>query len=102
MRFAAGASRSALPRSALGRAIEYVLKYWDGLIVFLDDPQVPLDNNAVERALRGPVIGRKNHHGSKSKRDSGGGNSLHPVRDREAVRRGPEGVLGHRDPTRDP
>jgi transposase len=57
-----------LPRSALGRAIQYVLKYWDGLIVFLDDPLVPLDNNAVERALRGPVIGRKNHYGSKSKR----------------------------------
>jgi transposase len=57
-----------LPRSALGRAIEYVLKYWDGLIVFLEDPRVPLDNNAVERALRGPVVGRKNHYGSKSKR----------------------------------
>jgi hypothetical protein len=25
-------------------------------------------NNAVERALRGPVVGRKNHYGSKSKR----------------------------------
>jgi hypothetical protein len=27
----------------------------------VDDPGVPLDNNAAERALRGPVIGRKNH-----------------------------------------
>jgi transposase len=29
---------------------------------------VPLDNNATERAIRGPVIGRKNHYGSKSRR----------------------------------
>ncbi|MCP4898233.1 MAG: IS66 family transposase [bacterium] len=28
----------------------------------------PLDNNAAERALRGVVVGRKNHYGSKSKR----------------------------------
>lgn len=41
---------------------------WKGLLRFLDDPRVPLDNNATERALRGPVVGRKNHYGSKSKR----------------------------------
>lgn len=45
-----------------------MLSYWDGLTVFLDDPYVPLDNNATERALRGMVIGRKNHYGSRSKR----------------------------------
>jgi hypothetical protein len=27
-----------------------------------------LDNNAAERALRGVVVGRKNHYGSRSKR----------------------------------
>lgn len=57
-----------LPRSGLGRATRYVLNYWDGLTLFLHDPAIPLDNNAVERALRGPVIGRKNHYGSKSRR----------------------------------
>jgi transposase len=31
-------------------------------------PRVPLDNNQVERALRGAVIGRKNHYGSRSRR----------------------------------
>lgn len=35
--------------------------------MFLDDPRVPLDNNAAERGLRGAVLGRKNHLGSKSK-----------------------------------
>jgi transposase len=29
---------------------------------------VPLDNNDTERAIRGTVVGRKNHYGSKSKR----------------------------------
>jgi hypothetical protein len=34
----------------------------------VDDPRIPLDNNAAERALRGPVVGRKNHYGSRSLR----------------------------------
>ena len=34
----------------------------------VDDPRIPLDNNAAERALSGPVIGRKNHYGSRSLR----------------------------------
>ena len=57
-----------LPRSKMGKAIEYMLNLWEGLTVFLDDPRVPLDNNAAERALRGVVLGRKNHSGSRSKR----------------------------------
>lgn len=57
-----------LPKSGLRKAIDYMLKYWDGLTVFVDDAFVPLDNNATERALRGLVIGRKNHYGSRSKR----------------------------------
>lgn len=59
---------SALPRSGLGKAIDYLLGHWQGLRRFLDDPRIPLDNNAAERALRGVVIGRKNHYGSRSKR----------------------------------
>lgn len=57
-----------LPQSKMGKALEYMLKLWPGLTVFLDNPEVPLDNNAAERALRGVVIGRKNHYGSHSKR----------------------------------
>ena len=57
-----------MPGSKMGRAIEYMLKLWPGLTRFLDDPGVPLDNNAAERALRGVVVGRKNHYGSRSKR----------------------------------
>ncbi len=58
----------ALPESSLGKAIAYMLGLWRGLTCFLDDPRIALDNNATERALRGMVIGRKNHYGSRSKR----------------------------------
>jgi transposase len=58
----------ALPESSLGKAIAYMLGLWPGLTRFLDDPRIALDNNATERALRGMVLGRKNHYGSRSKR----------------------------------
>jgi transposase len=57
-----------LPRSEFGKAVRYMLERWEGLTRFVDDPRVPLDNNAAERALRGPVVGRKNHYGSRSLR----------------------------------
>lgn len=44
-----------LPRGDFGKAVRYMLERWDGLTRFLTDPRIPLDNNAAERALRGPV-----------------------------------------------
>ncbi len=67
LEWAAKHDGAVLPRSKMGKAISYMLKLWKGLILFLDDPRIPLDNNAAERALRGVVLGRKNHYGSKSK-----------------------------------
>lgn len=61
------ASASA-PGDPLDRATKYMSRRWSKLTRFLDDPVIPLDNNAAERGLRGPVIGRRNHFGSKSKR----------------------------------
>ena len=58
----------ALPESSLGKAISYLLGLWRGLTRVLDDPRIPLDNNLTERGLRGVVLGRKNHHGSRSRR----------------------------------
>lgn len=54
-------SQRPLPRSGLGQAISYMLELWPGLTQFLENPLIPLDNNPVERALRGLVVGRKNH-----------------------------------------
>jgi len=59
---------SSLPTSSIGQAANYARKIWAGLTVVLDHPEVPLDNNGVERAIRGLVVGRKNHYGSRSRR----------------------------------
>ncbi len=40
--------------------------HWPGLSIFVDYPDIPMDNNVAERALRGPVVGRKNFYGSGS------------------------------------
>lgn len=61
-------AQKGLRESGLRKAVEYMLGLWPGLTRFLDDPRVPLDNNPVERALRGSVVGRKNHYGSRSVR----------------------------------
>ena len=61
-------AQRALPRSKLGEAITYLRNQWEELTLFLRDPRVPLTNNHAERSLRGPVVGRKNHYGSKSQR----------------------------------
>lgn len=61
-------AQGGLRRSAFAQAVAYMLDHWDGLTVFLDDPRVPLDNNAAERILRGVVVGRKNYYGTRSKR----------------------------------
>ena len=61
-------STTALKTTTLGSAIRYTLGIWSRLTLFLDDPEIWLDNNRTERGLRGPVIGRRNHFGSKSAR----------------------------------
>ena len=59
-------AQGGLRRSDFGKAVAYVLSHWPGLTLFLEDAAVPLDNNPAERALRGLVMGRKNHYGSRS------------------------------------
>ena len=59
-----------LAQSDLHRAKRKVLQsmrnHWQGLTIFVDHPQIPMDNNEAERRLRSPVIGRKNYYGSGS------------------------------------
>ena len=49
-----------------GKALRSLVNHREGLCVFVDRPQVPLDNNLAERVLRGPVIGRRLSFGSDS------------------------------------
>lgn len=55
-----------LPQSGLGKALSYAMNQWPYLLKFLEYPTVPLSNNAVERGLRGPVLGRKNFLGFRT------------------------------------
>lgn len=48
------------PNSALGEAINYMLKRWHALTLFLREPGAPLDNNIAENALKRAIIHRKN------------------------------------------
>jgi transposase len=52
-------AEAVLPQSALGKAIHYILGQWPKLIRFLEDEQIPLDNNRCENAIRPFVVGRK-------------------------------------------
>lgn len=60
--------QASLPSLTIGKAAAYTLANWERLTRFVEDARIPLDNNATERAIRGPVVGRKNHYGSKSRR----------------------------------
>lgn len=42
------------------KAIDYALSNWSGLTRYLDDGNVPIDNNAAENAVRPLAVGRKN------------------------------------------
>jgi transposase len=46
------------------KVLESLGDHWTGLTVFVEHPEVPMDNNTAERAQRGPVVGRKNYYGS--------------------------------------
>jgi hypothetical protein len=54
--------------SSLQGALTYVKNQWEGLTQFVDDARLPLDNNAAEQDCRQPVLGKKNHQGSRSER----------------------------------
>lgn len=41
-------------------------EHWDGLTLFVDRPEVPMDNNLAERIFRQMVLGRNNYWGSHS------------------------------------
>lgn len=70
----------ALPESGLGKAMAYARELWPGLVAFLDDPRIPLDNNLPR------LLGE----GSQGC-DVGGGAA--PRHDRRQRREGLPGVL---------
>ena len=53
-------------RQPCRKTLESLQEHWTGLTRFVDDPRIPMDNNASERAGRGPAVARKNFYGSGS------------------------------------
>lgn len=51
-------------REPCRKVLTSLQEHWSGLTRFVDDLRIPLDNNASERANRGPAVSRKNYYGS--------------------------------------
>lgn len=45
------------------KALESLRNHWTGATLFVDHPEIPMDNNECERKLRDPAMGRKNYFG---------------------------------------
>ena len=58
--------REANVPPARQKVLESLGDHWTGLTVFVEHPEVEMDNNTAERSERGPVVGRKNYYGSGS------------------------------------
>ena len=48
------------PKSALGKALYYLLEQWPYLVRYLEDGRLELSNNRAERSIKPFVMGRKN------------------------------------------
>lgn len=48
------------PGSEMRKAIDYIRERWDAFTAYCERGDLPIDNNAAERAIRPIVIGRKN------------------------------------------
>ncbi len=58
--FAWANSRTAAPKSALGKALNYLKEQWPYLTNYLKDGRLELSNNRAERSIKPFVIDRKN------------------------------------------
>jgi transposase len=47
------------PNSALGKALGYTVRQWPKLVRHLDHPEMPIDNNYIERQIKSYATGRK-------------------------------------------
>jgi hypothetical protein len=59
------------PNSGLGKAMAYFENQYEMLVQFCRIPGAPIDNNTVERALKAPVMIRKNSYGYKTSNGAG-------------------------------
>ena len=53
--------KSTLPKSQIGKAMQYSYGRWDALSAYLHDGNLLIDNNQIENSIRGLALGRKNY-----------------------------------------
>jgi transposase len=53
--------KQVTPKSAIGKALEYSMKRWKELSLYVSDGRLEIDNNPVENAIRPIALGRKNY-----------------------------------------
>ena len=53
-------TKTAPPKSSLGKALYYLREQWPYLIRFLEDGRLEISNNRAERSIKPFVMGRKN------------------------------------------
>ncbi len=63
--------------SASAKALDYSLRRWEALTRFVDDGQLPVDNNWIENQIRPIAIGRNNWLFAGSRRAGQEGSSRH-------------------------
>ncbi len=68
-----------IPKSPLGKATTYIERQWTRLIIFRDDPKVPIDNNGVENAIRPIAVGRRNYGFAGSERGANNAAVLYSI-----------------------
>jgi transposase len=59
-KLALGVRERVPPKSGLGKACDYLLRYWPALVAHVDHGETLLDTNLVENAIRPSAIGKKN------------------------------------------
>lgn len=53
--------KNTLPKSQIGKAMQYAYARWDALSAYLYDGSLQIDNNPVENVIRPVALGRKNY-----------------------------------------
>ena len=59
-RIVTGVREKVLPKSGLGKACDYLLRFWQPLMRHFESGETRIDNNLVENAIRPSAIGKKN------------------------------------------
>jgi len=67
------------PKTAIGKAVQYLQNQWPRLICYVEDSCYPIDNNLAENSIHPFVIGRKSRLFSASQKWAKSGANLYSI-----------------------